>query len=229
MISTTLARAALVAALLLPSVASAIGIVTTPGDDVHKGGTLVKVKADLPSGSCQWIMITDGISYEVVDTTVYIAAPCRDVKIRLICFGVDWETKKFVDQQELMIAVDGDCDDDDDVDPDPDDPDPPPAPDRPKDPEFEGLSGRVWDAARKISDSQRKAIVALMTETVENMVDAKWVRIDQARDYVRRNWPPCDDDACAALLKLIATDGANRRLDWQEATKYYQLILNGVK
>ena len=223
----------LAAAMLSYSNAFGVNVITSPGDRVS-GGKLVTVRADLPAGSCQWIMITEGISYHVQDCTVFIATPCHDVRIRMICFGVDWDNQQFVDQQEVMIEVDGDCDGPDpgpgpEPDPDPDpDPDPEPDPSRPTDPEFDGLAGRIWDQSRQVTDAQRtEAKIALLT-AAQKLDDHVFVRISDARQYVANNWPVCNDDECQKLLQFIAKDGSTRQLSIADGIRYYRTVAKGL-
>lgn len=135
--------------------------------------------------------------------------------------GVDMRI--FADEHEQYIKV-GDA-----PQPGPD-PEPGPGPGPKPDDPFDGIAGRVSNAARTLGDLKRSqaarafeaGATAYEKYQVRNPTDA-W-------NYIQRNMPPCSNGDCVPLQNLLNADARNRTgMGRQEIIQYYREIAKGLK
>lgn len=110
------------------------------------------------------------------------------------------------------------------IPPDPDDPDPvPPDPDGP----FDGLAAKVASKASGMSTANRGMIAVVLLGVADKMQRFEYRQMSQAREYIKRNWPTCDE--CVAVYQLLIDDSSRRILSWQETQAYYREVAKGVR
>ena len=108
--------------------------------------------------------------------------------------------------------------------PDPDPPGPCPDPNGP----FDGLAAKVYGIAKTFSDKTRSDIAALMQDTAMKLRTFDFVRVDQAAEYISRNWP-CREDGCPALWEQLYDYAKNKRFSHQEAQAFYLEVARGCQ
>ena len=104
-------------------------------------------------------------------------------------------------------------------------PTPPPGPD---DGEFDGLASRVAVYANRLGMDQRSQIAGVLSTAADRMRSFEFRQVEQAKEYISRNWPPCTSPECKAIWDLVTNDASSRLLGWQETQSYYRTVAAGV-
>lgn len=104
-------------------------------------------------------------------------------------------------------------------------PNPPPNPNGP----FDGLASRVRVHAAYLPAMDKSKIASICNSAADQMRSFQFKQVEQAKAYIKANWPACTSEHCAAIWSLLLADSATRNLGWQEIQAYYREVAKGVQ
>jgi hypothetical protein len=112
-------------------------------------------------------------------------------------------------------------------DPDPDPTPIPPDPPLPPDGPFDALAVRVAVIAAGMAQSERDALIKLLTEAADKMERYDFRTLEHVREFVEDGWT--NTVPAKQLLELLADDSKDRVLGWDEAIAYYREVIKGLQ
>jgi len=202
------------------------------GDPI-KCGKLITITSDAPDGSVLWFVRTPDVDYEIVQSAIKMATPCRNVDIQIDVVEIDWEKRQVTGQRTKLLTIR--CDDSPVPPVPPNPPNPPgpgptpPDPPLPPDGPFDGIAAKVRATSNGMTAAERANCAAVLNEAADGMnFPVKFTRIEDVRGYIARNWPQTCT-LCMKVYSLIQTDAPTRQYSWQEAQAYYREVAKGVQ
>lgn len=162
------------------------------------------------------------VTYDVLDEDSIMFK--KSGKYLIFVTAIDFENQDFIQEVQNVEFNLGP------IPPGPVPPGPtPPTPPGPDDGVFDGLESRVRALASSISYPSRGKMESVLLTAASKMQTFEFKRTDQSKDYITRNWPPCENENCGKIWSLVAEDASRRNLGWSEIQSYYLTVAKGLR